>query len=92
MKIIDEVKVCDKLRNLLGPRLINFSIEFGTHTALVQFGLSDIVIPNNNPPYLTLTQLNKIAQEFGDPEIEFRVAAYQIIMGIIINNDDYYLN
>ena len=91
MKYINEEKVNIKLRELLGPRLINFETEFSEHCVLVRFGLSDIVIPNNNPPYLSLYDLNKIANKFGDANIEFSIGAYQLIMSIIINNDEYYV-
>lgn len=90
--VINEEKVNKKLRELLGPRLINFETEFSTHCVVVKFGLSDVVIPNNNPPYLNLMALNDIACEFEDHEIEFKIGSYQIIMGIIIHNDEYYLN
>ena len=90
--IINEEKVNKKLRELLGPRLINFETEFSTHCVLVKFGLSDIVLPNDNPPYLNLMSLNDIACEFEDQEIEFRIGEYQLIMGIIIHNDEYYIS
>lgn len=90
--IINEENVNKKLRELLGPRLINFETEFIPQCVLVKFGLSDVVIPNNNPPYLNLKAFNDIANEFGDNEIEFRIGTYQLIMGIIIHNDEYYIS
>lgn len=95
-KTINEEKVNNKLRELLGHRVINFETEFSTLSiytnVVVKFGLSDIVIPNNNPPYLNLITLNDIACEFEDNEIEFRLGNYQIIMDIIIRNNEYYIS
>lgn len=91
MKYINEQKVIDKLRELLGPRCLDLNVEFSEHCALAVFGLSDVYIPKSNPSYLNFKDLNNIANEFGDNEIEFRVGPYKMIIGFIINNEEYYI-
>lgn len=89
MKYINEQKVIDKLKELLGPRCMDLQVEFGNSSAVAVFSLSDICIPKSNPPYLNLKDLNNIAEEFGD-NMDFRVGAYKMIIGFIINNEKYY--
>ena len=48
----------------------------------------DVYIPNKDLPYLNFKDLSNIANEFGDNEMEFRVGAYKMIIGFIINNED----
>lgn len=91
MDIINKQKVIDKLRELIGKRCLDLVVDFGKHNVLAIFGLSDIYIPNANPPYLSLKDLNNIAEEFGDKEINFRVGAYRMIIGFTIVNEKYYL-
>ena len=90
MKYINEQKVIDKLRELLGPRCLDLNVEFSEHCALAIFGLSDVYIPNKDLPYLNFKDLSNIANEFGDNEMEFRVGSYKMIIGFIINNEEYY--
>ena len=91
MDIINEQKVIDKLRELIGKRCLDLNVDFGKHSVVAIFGLSDVYIPKGNPPYLSLKDLNNIAKEFGDNEIDFRVGAYRMIIGFLINNEEYYL-
>lgn len=90
MKYINEQKVINKLRELLGERCMDLQVEFGNRSVVAVFSLSDVCIPKSNPPYLNLKDLNNIAEEFGDKEIEFRVGAYRMVIGFIINNEEYY--
>lgn len=90
MKYINEQKVIDKLRELLGERCMDLQVEFGNRSAVAVFGLSDVCIPKSNPPYLNFKDLCNIANEFGDNEMEFRVGAYRMVIGFIINNEEYY--
>lgn len=91
MDIINEQKVIDKLRELIGKRCLDLNVDFGEHNVIVTFGLSDIYIPKDNPPYLSLKDLNNISDEFGDKEINFRVGAYRMIIGFLIKNKEYYI-
>lgn len=90
MKYINEQKVIDKLKELLGPRCMDLQVEFGNSSAVAVFSLSDIYIPNKDLPYLNFKDLSNIVNEFGDNEMEFRVGAYKMIIGFIINNEKYY--
>lgn len=90
MKYINEQKVIDKLRELLGTRCLDLQVEFANHSAVAVFGLSDIYIPKSNPPYLNFKDLCNIANEFGDNEMEFRIGAYKMVIGFIITNEEYY--
>jgi hypothetical protein len=91
MKYINEQKVIDKLRELLGARCMDLQVEFGNSSAVAVFSLSDVCIPKNNLPYLNLKDLNNVADEFGDNEIEFRVGVYRMVIGFLVNNEeDYY--
>ena len=91
MDIINEQKVIDKLRELLGKRCMDLQVEFGNHSVVAVFSLSDVCIPKSNPPYLNLKDLNNVAEEFGDNEIEFRVGAYRMVIAFTITNKNYYL-
>jgi hypothetical protein len=91
MKYINEQKVIDKLRELLGKRCIDLQVEFANHSAVAIFSLSDVYIPNSNPPYLNLKDLNNVAEEFGDNEMEFRVSPYKMVIGFLVNNEEYYI-
>ena len=69
---------------------MDLQVEFGNRSVLAIFSLSDVYIPNKDLPYLNFKDLSNIANEFGDNEMEFRVGAYKMIIGFIINNEEYY--
>ena len=50
MKYINEQKVINKLRELLGPRCMDLQVDYGNRSALAIFSLSDVYIPNKDLP------------------------------------------
>lgn len=88
---LDIEKVDKKMRELLGPRCINYESDYEVNFATISFGLSDMFIPKNNPSYFSIKNFNAIRKEFNCDDILIQLGSYKMYIRMYINNNYYFL-
>ena len=88
MNVLDVNKVSDKLYSMI-PGVINYDfMQYGDHTCKVRF--STLPTSATHKEEFSLYHLNKIAEEFGDKEINLIPGNFEFHMIFMVTNKEYY--